>query len=394
MKSISANKEKAFQSKEDSHVGVTVLLERNKLLRIIISFMADVVSLFIRILFSLKKTDNSIVLIISLQRLGDTVFAIPAISQIIEAHQSNKIYIITFPDTVPIMKLKFPEIDYKILKKDWFFYDRKIANKYSRKLVNKLSAGTIFDLTANISSASLILTTGAKNKIGSNLRYYRKIYSHYIPLRQTPHLIDLYLDIVEQTVEVNNREKIKYHPISYDTSAKILIHPFSIRKAKEWNLKKFIQLAYNLNQNYKISLIAPEGFIEEDILNEIKQQEIPLILTSTIDELIEQFKNCSLFIGNDTGPLYIANLLAKPTFTIYGPTNPDFSKPYGEYHKVIRKKIRCSPSAEQYCFTLGGIYCNSYECMNELSLVEVEEEIKIFIKKLNLDVNKTRRTLR
>jgi len=385
MNQLSVKKDRYFHSKKDSYIGITVLLDKNKILKKIVSLLSDFAFLFFRLFSLSKRSDNSIISIISLQRIGDTVFAIPAISKIVEEFKEKKIFIITFPDTALIMELKFPKIEYVILNKDWFFYDRRIANKFSRKLVNKLSSGIIFDLTANVTSASLIITAGARIKVGSNLDYYRKAYSHFVPLRNKPHLIDLYFDIIEQLITIKDRNSLKQHKVDYNAKDKILIHPFSIRKSKEWNLRKFILLAHTLSKNYNICLISPEGFIEEDIMDEINRQGIPSVLTATMEELIEQIKKCALFIGNDTGPLYIANLLGKPTFTIYGPTNPDFSKPFGDYHRVIRKIIKCSPLVKQYCFTLGGIYCNSYECMNGLTFAEVESDIISFIEILHID---------
>ena len=83
-------------------------------------------------------------------------------------------------------------------------------------------------------------------------------------------------------------------------------------------------------------------------------------------------KGASLLISNDSGPIYLADYFGVPTLSIYGPTNPEFSMPLSKHHDFIQKKLNCSPKKnEQYCFTDGGYYCPSYECMNQLTVDEV-----------------------
>jgi ADP-heptose:LPS heptosyltransferase len=111
------------------------------------------------------------------------------------------------------------------------------------------------------------------------------------------------------------------------------------------------------------------------------QKKIKFIETKTTADLIEVIKRCALLIGNDSGPVHIANLLGKPTFTIYGPTNPDFHKPLDGINKYIIKEIPCSPRTnEKMCFTYGGmIGCPSFECMNNLNVEEVKTSVDDFI---------------
>jgi heptosyltransferase-2 len=94
--------------------------------------------------------------------------------------------------------------------------------------------------------------------------------------------------------------------------------------------------------------------------------------------------NNDLIVSNDTRIIYIASLLGKPTFTIYGPTNPEYSLPFGKYHRFIQKKIVCSPKpGEQYCYLEAGKKCPSFECMNQLTVEEVYEKLSNFIFEIN-----------
>jgi ADP-heptose:LPS heptosyltransferase len=218
-----------------------------------------------------------------------------------------------------------------------------------------------------------------------NERIFKKLYNHYTTRRKEPHLIDTYLDAVSTNIKIEDRDHIKQFKSFVDPKGNILILPFAIRKAKEWNLTKYLTLAEQLNEDYNIKIISAENFIDGDVEADIRNNRIPFAVTRTLDELINEIKNSSVFISNDTGPLYIANLLGKPTFTIYGPTNPDYSLPFGNNHMYIREKINCTPDKAQYCFTEAGTYCPVYNCMNLLSVEKVYNKLISFLQSLSIN---------
>jgi ADP-heptose:LPS heptosyltransferase len=347
-----------------------------------IIFFFDVLFFAIRKLIFFKNNSDRVI-IISLHRLGDTVFTIPAVKEIFKKYKNAKKVILCYHESKEIYKLVFNE-EIKILEKHDLMFGNRIAGSEARKKLRRLSPEIIFDLTGTITSATLIFNSNAKEIIGMNERIFKNIYSSCIGRRKIPHLIDTYLDVAELVSSFERTNDVYQFAVSYGKIEKILIHPFSVHKAKEWNISKFICLAEKLSKNFFVELISPANFLPLDIKEDAVQKGIPISITKTIAELITQIKKCSIFISNDTGPLYIANLLGKPTFTIYGPTNPEFSLPFGEYHNYIQKKIKCSPEpGHQYCFTLAGTYCPAYECMNQLSVEEVYNQMQKFLDKLN-----------
>ena len=217
-----------------------------------------------------------------------------------------------------------------------------------------------------------------------NTKYYKSIYDVFVPIRHKPHLIDRYLDVVKANLTFDENKIIKEFPIKFQTDGKILIHPFAGWKAKEWNLNKFIELARLLNYKYEVEMISAGNLIPNDIVHEIRNHKVPLSFTASINDLVNKIKECSVFISNDSGPLYIANLLGKATFSIYGPTNHEFSHPFGKHHKFIQKKISCSPDGTQYCFAQAGLDCPSNECMNLLQVEEVYNTFQSFISELGI----------
>ena len=147
-------------------------------------------------------------------------------------------------------------------------------------------------------------------------------------------------------------------------------------------------LTERLLKNYNASLIYQKGEIKKEVIDYLLENNIKFIQTNSLEELIFEIKKCSLFIGNDSGPLYLANYFGRPTFTIYGPTNPDYSKPFGNFHQQIKNTLKCSPLDTQYCYLEAGRKCPSNECMFLLRVDSVEKEMLEYFLFLNIITNK------
>lgn len=377
-------KERNFHKSKDSSLKLTLILKRIKILDHFLLIITNISFTLIKLFLRKQSYDSKRLLIICLHRLGDTVFCIPAIKGIYDCYRDYEIFILCYPESKNILEIKFKSENIVTIEKSDFFLHRRIAKKNCRKTVNDLKPEIIFDLTGDPSSASLIITSKAKEVIGTNLQYFQKLYTSFVTVRTKPHYMDIYLDVLRSVKPDYDKYSYQFES-NYNPNDEILIHPFAIRKAKEWNLKKYINLAERLRNNYKVCLIAPPNFIEEEVLHEIEQLKINVKVTKTLGELISIIKEASLFISNDSGPIYIANLLGKPTFTIYGPTNPKFSLPFGANHKYYKKELSCSAKEEKVCFTLGGINCPSQECLNLITVNEIEDSINSFIKLLGIE---------
>lgn len=357
----------------------TKYIKNNFILNWIMIVLSNTVIVFSKLFnFYPKNSDKENIVVIALHRLGDSVFTIPALRNIVNYH-GDKIYLICFPETEPIFRIAFNSLNYIHIEHNDIHFDNRIAGRKAKKILKSLRPSTIYDLTGTIVSATLLFGSSAKNIIGINEPFYKAIYSKYNEIRKEPHLMDKYIDAIKNILPVT---VTSYYNGENNLSGKyILIHPFTSLEEKEWGLKKYISLAEHLNSIYKCVIVAPSNKIPADIVSELNQKKIDFIETKSVSELIELMKLCSIFIGNDSGPTNIANLLGKPTFTIYGPTNPDFHKPKEGLNDFIIKKRICSPNFdEKMCFTQTKLKgCPAFECMNNLTLDEVKLKVMNFI---------------
>lgn len=360
----------------------TKYIKKNKVLNTLAILLINFLMLTLRFLRPKKgKTDrNKCVVVISLNKLGDTVFTINAIKKIINYHK-EKIYIVCYEETIPIYKLKLNSVDYITISAQEFRY--RLAVKSARKKIESLNPYIIYDLTGKISSVSLFFRSSAKEIVGCNDPYYKAIYTKFVPIRREPHITDIYLDAINPIISDRSLDLSNF---KMDLNGEyVAILPFASLKFREWGLNRFIKLAELLKQKFPCKIIAPPGIIPFDISEVIKNIKIDLVETKTTYELIEVIKESFLLVGNDSGPVHIANLLGKPTLTIYGPSNPEFHKPLVGDNDYIFKEMKCSPkNGNKFCFTHGGIFCPSNECMHSIEVEEVEEKVLTMLNRLSI----------
>ena len=61
------------------------------------------------------------------------------------------------------------------------------------------------------------------------------------------------------------------------------------------------------------------------------------------------FSTMDLVVVNDSGPLHLAAALGIPTVTMFGPTDPRRTGPYGVGHHVVTTEMKCRPCFDKVC---------------------------------------------
>lgn len=344
------------------------------LFRRISSCLLYVVSRILRSANFVNKVNPDRALIISLHKIGDTVLTLPAVEAILKTID-KQFYFLCFEHSKIIYQSKSVRAEYIIVDKRDFIFGERLAKSAIRKKMKELAPSMIIDLTGSIKTASILLNSKSKEIIGVSEDVFKNLYTKFVPMRKTPHLSDIYIDLFN-SVYGNKKYKVRREfEINYDPEEKILIHPFAGWAAKEWGLNQFLMLYKRLTKNFKCKLIFEKAIVPSDIISDMRNESIEFIETSNIQDLILELRNCSALISNDSGPLHLASMLGKPTFSIFGPTNPKFHVPLGDKHSYVNGELSCSPTKEKYCFTYGGRFCPSYDCMRNLSIELVEQGV-------------------
>lgn len=356
------------------------LLIKKKFFRKIFIICFDIILHTIRFFVKIFPLEKKSVVVVSIHKLGDSIFTFDAIHSI-KKFFGEEVFIICNFDSIPIYEFIHNRKYLVPIPKDYFHFGDRYLDRRARKILRSLKPKVIIDLTGVMTSASLIFNSRADKIIGFSRRIFKGIYTNFKEFKLGNHSREIYTNAIKDVIPITEFNSTFE---AVNKSDRILIGPFAGWKSKEWSLIKFIELAERLKNNFNVTLIFDKRKISDEITEYLDKQQINYVRTDSISELINEIKNCKLLIGNDSGPVQIAALLDKHTFSIYGPTNPDFHLPKGNKHFFVQKKLACSPAKnERLCFTDGGKNgCPAFECMNKLTVDEVYIELLKFIKEI------------
>jgi len=155
-------------------------------------------------------------------------------------------------------------------------------------------------------------------------------------------------------------------------------NPQTVLHTKRWPKEYYAELAGRLITRYgaKIILIGgPDDYsLNEQVVSLIDYPVINIAGKMPILQTAAFLKRADLYIGNDSGPLYLAAAMGIPTISIFGPTNPARLAPIGEKHLVVKSDIDCSPC---YREVLGSFpQCENPECMKSITVKRVFEVVE------------------
>jgi lipopolysaccharide heptosyltransferase II len=137
---------------------------------------------------------------------------------------------------------------------------------------------------------------------------------------------------------------------------------------RRWPVENFARLARVLADEGRRVLIFG-GPKDAELAKEIRTA-VPSCVDATplsVGRMASVFRRCRLYVGNDSGPLHIADAMGVPTLGLFGPTDPRVQAPLSAGHTTIYKKVACSP-----CFDNGKFPdCSHIECLRTIAVEEV-----------------------
>jgi heptosyltransferase II len=142
--------------------------------------------------------------------------------------------------------------------------------------------------------------------------------------------------------------------------------------AKRWLPERFAEAAAAVSARSPVQWIlfgkkndAPIG---EQIATALGDSCVNRIGQTTLEQLIDELRQCRLLLTNDTGTMHLAALLGVPTVAIFGSTEPRLTGPLGDRHIVLRHHVECSPCFLRKCPI-------DFRCMKAVSVQEVADAV-------------------
>ncbi len=328
------------------------------------------------------KTPPQRILIIKPSAIGDVVHALPILNLLRRKWPAAHISWLVTPACSGLLD-GHPQLNEVIL------FDRKHFGKSWRSLkaarelavfnqsLKQHNFDLVIDLQGLFRSGWMTWRTHAPIRVGStSAREFSWIFcTHLANVSNTPqHAIERYLtvaeflglgrDPVEFIFPTDAADRAYINNLLPSGKRFVLLLPAANWQTKRWPVERFAALIEPLQTRFGLESVLAGG-PDASLLAPALPGVINLGGKTTLRQLVALLERADLVIANDTGPMHIASALGRPLVTMFGPTSPIQTGPYGRLDTVVRLDIPCSP-----CFSRT---CSHQSCLQWLGIEPVLE---------------------
>ncbi len=153
----------------------------------------------------------------------------------------------------------------------------------------------------------------------------------------------------------------------------VVIHPAARRVLRQWPIDRFAFVAKYLWETHQLETVVVGAPDESPILYAIKGHLDHVKVYASTDSLLvlhEIILQSEFFLGNESGPLQIADVSGKPVIGIFGPGVKNVFYPIQNKHSVVLHHVLdCNPCDQRTCV-------KGESCVNLISTLEVTTAIE------------------
>jgi lipopolysaccharide heptosyltransferase I len=305
------------------------------------------------------------ILIVKPSAIGDIVHALPVLNLIRRRWPAAHISWLVTPACAALVE-GHPQIDQVLC------FDRKGMSRAWRSPIAALkllglhddmrsqNVDLVVDLQGLFRSGWFAGQTRSPLRVGfANAREFGWLfYTHRVESSWEDHAVDRYLCIAEalgldiSRVEfhfaVNDRDRAEIRLLLSDSEPYAVLLPGANWDTKRWPPERFAALVEPIRERFGLRCVVAGGPGDCELAAKIPGAQ-DLTGKTNLRQLIALLEGAKLVIAGDTGPMHIAAALGKPLVTMYGPTDPILTGPFGRLDTVIRVDIPCSPCFSRKC---------------------------------------------
>jgi len=155
-------------------------------------------------------------------------------------------------------------------------------------------------------------------------------------------------------------------------------------ESKNWHYEGYVGLIQRIlaSRTLKVVLLGDdsrtdmatnlvETFHTTDLISLVGQTSLP--------QLAAVLKAATLGIGPDSGPGHVAAAVETPFITLFGPTSPQRTAPFGSEHLVVTAAAECAPCYKKACAD------QNKRCMQSIHPDAVMEKVSLALSGLKKD---------
>ncbi len=163
---------------------------------------------------------------------------------------------------------------------------------------------------------------------------------------------DISLPVSEER-RSNARQILKKAGIDQNSTVIALGVGSTNSRAKRWPAKYFAGLNDLLFDGLGASVVLigspDDAEVSEEVISVSKNKPFDLTGRTDVGEAAAVLSEVDMLISNDMGLAHIAPSVGTKTIVIFGPTNPETTRPFSDNAIVIREPVECSPCMLRDC---------------------------------------------
>jgi len=331
------------------------------------------------------------ILILKPSSLGDVVQALPVLRLLKQHYRDSEIFWWIETGNAPLLQ-DDPDLagiflfDRERWATPWHWGD---IWKSIREL-RRHKFDLIIDLQALARSSTVGWLAGGKYFVG--LHDWRELASGYYDVtvpRPSPstHAVDWYLEVLKVLgVPVHRdfewlprRERVAREVEALwqlNGAPTVALLPGARWENKRWPTQHFRELVGELRARHgglRFTVLGgkTDSALAQAISSAAPETCLDLTGRTSLPQMIEVLRKCSVVVTGDTGPMHVAAALRKPVVGIFGPTNPARTGPYGQIeHTLQQAELLCVPCMKSFC-----TYREPIACLRGISPIRVADEV-------------------
>ena len=304
------------------------------------------------------------ILFITLSNIGDVVLTTPVLQGLLDRPDQPTVSVMVGPKAADLFQHD-PALHEVIV------YDKHAGWTEKLKLLSKLRDkrfDEVVDVRNTLFPLLLLGTKGlfSRSRLARTPRWQHAAQVHLH--RALPREMEVKFRIfVPQEAERRAEELLQGIKEPF-----IAVAPGAASDLKRWPLQRFAQIIRRVQIGHDASVVLVGGPMDRILVAPLREN-IPGLLDvtgrTTLCELAAVLKRSSLLLTNDSGPMHIAVAVNTPVVAIFGPSDFRRYGPFGQFHKVVRLDLPCSPCGQAQC-PLG-----THACMQDLDVEKVWESV-------------------
>lgn len=343
-------------------------------------------------------------LILKVSSMGDIVHASPVASALKRAFPHLKIGWVAEDRHAGVIEGspcidKLHIVPYKALKGGW---RSGSAWRAVRQLAREIRAEryqVALDLQGLLKSALWAVLGGVPVRLGGHrMRELTPLFMRRLPVEENPkrHVVQQYLDAVRllgapatfpelyrSPEEAHSPTPPVLFPLTIPPTAEasalqkleaidalprfISMNPSAGRVWKRWEIARFAELSDRIESEWGIPVVFVGGPGDKPLESQLAMlKRAPLrslIGATSIKEVMAVVRYSFVHVCGDTGTAHIASAFGVPCVSLFGPTDPDRTGPYGQRERALCLRDQCTACPKARCVR--------HECLQWITVEQV-----------------------